>query len=195
MLLIERDVNLATQLQQALGFEGLELQTVHSAEEGLSIIRSEHVDLVTMADDMPDQIGEHLLMTLRTSGFRQPLILLTSTNNPYRRIRYYRLGANDVLLKPFLIEEFIERIWNMLKLTGAIGSFYLVKNEGKPLSRDHILAEVWGYDFTGDTNLVDVYIRYLRQKIDRRFKKKYIRTVRGIGYMLEVDKEEETGQR
>ncbi|MBQ8893504.1 MAG: response regulator transcription factor [Clostridia bacterium] len=49
-------------------------------------------------------------------------------------------------------------------------------------SREQILREVWGYDYVGDTNLIDVYIRYLRTKIDDRFGVHYFRTVRGLGY-------------
>ena len=61
---------------------------------------------------------------------------------------------------------------------------YLVKNKRNVLSRDQILQTVWGYDYIGDTNVVDVYIRYLRSKIDDRFGDKYIHTVRGVGYVI-----------
>ncbi|MEX1030312.1 MAG: response regulator transcription factor [Paenibacillaceae bacterium] len=61
---------------------------------------------------------------------------------------------------------------------------FLSKEAGKVQSRENILTEVWGYEFHGNTNIVDVYIRYLRIKIDKGFKNKLIKTVRGIGYML-----------
>ncbi|WP_438448308.1 response regulator transcription factor [Gorillibacterium sp. sgz5001074] len=61
---------------------------------------------------------------------------------------------------------------------------HLLRHPGIPLSRERLLSEVWGFDFAGETNLVDVYIRYLRQKIDKGAKKKLIHTVRGIGYCL-----------
>lgn len=61
---------------------------------------------------------------------------------------------------------------------------YLIEHKGHVLSRDRILSDVWGYEFTGDTNIVDVYIRYLRQKIDQGYQPKLIKTVRGIGYEL-----------
>ena len=61
---------------------------------------------------------------------------------------------------------------------------YLLTNKRQVLTRDQILQEVWGYDYTGDTNVVDVYIRYLRSKIDDVFQKKYIHTVRGVGYVI-----------
>ncbi|WP_020616302.1 response regulator transcription factor [Paenibacillus daejeonensis] len=61
---------------------------------------------------------------------------------------------------------------------------FLAENKNHEKSREEILSEVWGYDFIGETNLVDVYIRYLRQKIDKGFRYKLIHTVRGVGYVL-----------
>lgn len=60
----------------------------------------------------------------------------------------------------------------------------LLRNKGVVLSREKILNEVWGYDFMGDTNVVDVYIRYIRSKVDDRFNVKLIHTVRGVGYVF-----------
>ena len=52
------------------------------------------------------------------------------------------------------------------------------------LSREQLLEKVWGYDYIGETNIVDVYIRYLRSKIDDGFNVKLLHTVRGVGYTL-----------
>lgn len=61
---------------------------------------------------------------------------------------------------------------------------YLMENKNIVLTRNQILEKVWGYDFIGDTNIVDVYIRYLRSKIDEPYKQKLITTVRGVGYLF-----------
>jgi DNA-binding response OmpR family regulator len=61
---------------------------------------------------------------------------------------------------------------------------YLIRNKNMVLTREQILENVWGYDYYGDTNVVDVYIRYLRSKIDEPFDHKFITTVRGVGYSL-----------
>ena len=61
---------------------------------------------------------------------------------------------------------------------------YLVENKRNVLSRDQILQKVWGYDYIGNTNVVDVYVSYLRSKIDDRFGEKYIYTTRGVGYAI-----------
>jgi len=60
----------------------------------------------------------------------------------------------------------------------------LLENKGRLMSRDALLNKVWGYDYIGETNVVDVYVRFLRSKIDERFNIKLITTVRGAGYKI-----------
>ena len=61
---------------------------------------------------------------------------------------------------------------------------YLIRNQGVVLSREQIEEHIWSYDYMGSSNMVDVYIRYLRRKIDEGQEKKLIQTVRGTGYVL-----------
>lgn len=61
---------------------------------------------------------------------------------------------------------------------------YLMQHKGQAVTRDALLSDVWGYDYAGDTNVVDVYIRYLRHKIDEPFGIKSIHTIRAVGYMF-----------
>ena len=61
---------------------------------------------------------------------------------------------------------------------------YLLENKEKVITRESLLDHVWGFDFVGETNAVDVYIRFLRSKIDERFGIKLIHTVRGVGYVI-----------
>ncbi|MDN7241443.1 response regulator transcription factor [Planococcus sp. N028] len=61
---------------------------------------------------------------------------------------------------------------------------YLMKHPQQVLSREQVLNAVWGFDYYGDTNVIDVYIRYLRKKIDAGEVSTYIQTVRGVGYVL-----------
>lgn len=72
--------------------------------------------------------------------------------------------------------ELTKREFDLLK--------YLLENKNIVLSRDKILETVWGFDYYGDTNVVDVYVRYLRSKIDDKYDAKLIHTIRGVGYML-----------
>lgn len=61
---------------------------------------------------------------------------------------------------------------------------YLLRNKQQVLNREQILTNVWGFDYYGDTNVVDVYVRYLRRKVDYPFDTPLIHTVRGVGYTL-----------
>lgn len=72
--------------------------------------------------------------------------------------------------------ELTSREFDVLKL--------MMENQQIVLSRDTFLAKVWGYDYVGETNVVDVYIRYLRSKIDDAYGVDLIHTVRGVGYVL-----------
>jgi DNA-binding response OmpR family regulator len=67
----------------------------------------------------------------------------------------------------------------------------LLRNEGEVLSRERILSDVWGYSFIGQTNVVDVYIRYLRNKVEGENDKRLIHTVRGVGYVVRDSGENE----
>jgi DNA-binding response OmpR family regulator len=63
---------------------------------------------------------------------------------------------------------------------------YMMRNQGQALSRTMIVEHVWDMDYDGLTNIVDVYIRHLRSKIDDRWPQKLIHTVRGTGYMIDA---------
>ena len=64
---------------------------------------------------------------------------------------------------------------------------HLLENKNRVLSREALLDAVWGFDFVGETNSVDVYIRFLRSKLDDAFGLKLIHTVRGVGYVIKED--------
>ena len=64
---------------------------------------------------------------------------------------------------------------------------YLVRKDGNVASKAEILDHVWGMDFSGDPNVVEVYVGYLRKKIDQPFATETIETVRGAGYRLAAD--------
>jgi two-component system, OmpR family, response regulator ArlR len=64
----------------------------------------------------------------------------------------------------------------------------LLINKNIVLTREQLIENVWGYDYMGDTNVVDVFIRYLRSKIDDEFENKIITTVRGVGYVIKGDR-------
>ena len=94
------------------------------------------------------------------------------------------LTAADLMLDP--IQHKVQRGGKPIELTSKEYALleYFLRNKGQVLTRTLINEHVWGYRFDTGTNIVDVYVNYLRSKIDRGFDKKLIHTVRGVGYVL-----------
>lgn len=95
---------------------------------------------------------------------------------------------NQIKVKDLIIDEMqYQTTWQgeLVELTKREFDLlvYLAKNANQVLSRDQLLSQVWGYDYAGETNVVDVYVRYIRQKTDYQL----IETVRGIGYIIRND--------
>lgn len=78
------------------------------------------------------------------------------------------------------------RVGRLIELTAKEFDLleFLLARARQVISRDRILEEVWGYDFMGDSNIIEVYIRYLRLKLEKDGEKRLIHTVRGVGYVL-----------
>jgi two-component system OmpR family response regulator len=97
------------------------------------------------------------------------------------------LSAGDLRLDPAA-----RRVWRggtELALTAREVSLleFLLRRRGEVLSKREILAHVWDFDFDGDPNIVEVYVRHLREKLDRPFGRAAIETIRGAGYRLAAD--------
>ena len=95
------------------------------------------------------------------------------------------LGDLTVDLKSHMVS----RAGHFIELSGKEYAMleYLMRNQGRVLSREQIEQHVWSFDYEGGSNMVDVYIRYLRKKIDEGFSQKLIHTVRGAGYVMRIE--------
>jgi DNA-binding response OmpR family regulator len=96
------------------------------------------------------------------------------------------MRAGDLLLDP--IAHRVTRAGRLIELTSREYSLlqYFLQHPNQVLTRTMIVEQVWGYDFDNFSNVVDVYVNYLRNKIDRGFEDKLIQTIRGVGYQLQV---------
>lgn len=95
------------------------------------------------------------------------------------KLVYGELSINDLKREVTYgsdIVELTKKEYELLK--------YLLENRNIALDREKILERVWGYDYYGDTNVIDVYVRYLRSKIDQKYGVEIIKTVRGVGYII-----------
>lgn len=81
------------------------------------------------------------------------------------------------------IVSYNQQIIDLTKTEFDLLKFFM-ENKNIALNRDQILNKVWGFDYLGDTNVVDVYVRYLRTKIDNKYNERFIYTIRGVGYLL-----------
>lgn len=117
---------------------------------------------------------EELLARIRLALKRRKV---TQKKSSFLQIGDLRIDPDQyrVFYKEYPV-ELTKREFDLLK--------YLIENQNLVLSREKLLETVWGYDYLGDTNVVDVYIRYLRSKIDDKYGIKFIHTIRGVGYSI-----------
>lgn len=147
--------------------------------------------MLTARDDVKDQVSGLNLGAndYMTKPFASEVLIakirgILSRRDNAPREEEKRLITGSVMLYPERYEVTVKG--ELIELTHREYELlhYLVENKNRVLNRDQILQQVWGYDYTGDTNVVDVYISYLRTKIDYKFNERHIHTIRGVGYVL-----------
>ena len=213
ILIVEDEYKIARFLSLELEHEGYSTTIVHDGREALQTALENDFDLIVLDVMLPSLNGIEILRRLRMEK-DTPVIILTARDQVVDKVNGLDIGANDYMTKPFAIEELLARIRVNLKkrdliyrvgnLTVDVKSFkvtyntdeitltkkefdllvYLISNRNKVITRENALDVVWGYDFVGNTNVVDVFIRYLRSKIDDVYGVKLIETVRGMGYVI-----------
>ncbi|NLS88591.1 response regulator transcription factor [Bacillus subtilis] len=180
------------------GYSLVLLDVMMSGLSGLEVLRrlrktdqQTPVILLTARDSIPDKVTgldigandyvtkpfeiEELLAriraALRQNGTKTEEIGTFLTYDDLRvneKTREVRRGDKEVELTP--------REFDLL--------VYMLKHPQQVLTREQILSAVWGFDYIGDTNVVDVYIRYIRKKLDYPYEKQLIHTIRGVGYAI-----------
>ena len=91
-------------------------------------------------------------------------------------------------LIPAVVTDGLSIATGLLPALGFAMLARMIMNKNVVLSRDNLERHIWSYDYEGSSNMIDVYIRYLRKKIDEKFEPKLIHTVRGVGYVLKEEK-------
>ncbi|MDU4962418.1 MAG: response regulator transcription factor [Sporomusaceae bacterium] len=221
ILIVEDETSLRALLQKRLEQSGYAVDAAGDGLEAEAYLAAAVYDLVILDWMLPGQDGISLLQTMRGSGQRVPVLLLTARDSVGDRVKGLDAGADDYLIKPFAFDELLARIRVLMRRCSDVRSDtvsvadltvtfssrsvvrggkaislsarefaileYLLRNQGIVLSREKIEQHIWNYDFAGDSNVINVYIRYLRRKIDDDFEPKLIHTVRGAGYVLQVN--------
>jgi OmpR family response regulator NblR len=143
--------------------------------------------LMMAKDNLEDRVAclesgadDYFLKPYRADAFLKnlQLYLQPSPTNP-EHLRFGELSLD-------LVNRHANRGDRMIELTMKEFELlkYLMEHPREVLTREQILENVWGYDFVGESNVIEVYIRYLRLKIDGDNEKRLIQTVRGVGYVL-----------
>lgn len=190
-------------LAEAYEYEAIVLDLLLPKKDGLTVLRELRqqgkktpVLILTAKDTVADKVAgldggaddyltkpfsfDELLARLRALLRRADTRGQTSTSS----VRVADLSVD-------LVAHTVSRAGNLVELTSKEFKLltFLMRHSNQVLTRNQIESQVWGYDFDGGSNVVDVYIRMLRKKIDEGYEPKLIHTVRGTGYMLKASAE------
>ena len=171
LLVVEDGVRLAEGLKRGLEAEGFAVDVALNGTDGLWLARENRYAVILLDIMLPGLNGYLVCRTLREEADWTPVLMLTAKNGEWDQVEALDTGADDYLTKPFSF---------------AVLEF-LIRRAGQVVSKTEILEGVWDFDFDGDPNIVEVYIRHLRNKVDRPFARESIQTLRGAGYRLAAD--------
>lgn len=170
-------------LDRMLGGEsGLQLCS-HLRQVGMRI----PVVLLMSRDEIDDRVAcleagadDYFLKPYRADDFLQLVKLyLKPEGNSYEQLRFGELVLDLTTRQVFRNGRVIDLTMKEFELLK-----YLMEHPREVLTREQILENVWGYNFMGESNVIEVYVRYLRLKIEDDGEKRLIQTVRGVGYVL-----------
>ena len=201
ILVVEDETKTGTYLKQGLIEAGFVVDLTANGLDGLHLALTEAYDLAILDVMLPGIDGWQVLQGIRRAGKDMPVLFLTARDQVEDRVKGLELGADDYLVKPFAFSELLARVRTLLRRGGKAKESellrasdleldllleLLLRRQGEVLPRSLIASQVWDMNFDSDTNVIEVAIKRLRVKIDDGFEPKLIRTVRGMGYVLEV---------
>jgi DNA-binding response OmpR family regulator len=217
ILIVEDHPNVLNYLKQSLSEQGYAVDLARTGLEALDWTEVVEYDLVVLDIMLPEVNGLTVCRRLRARGYPASILILTARDTVDDRVTGLDAGADDYLVKPFALKEFLARARALtrrrsirsstlkvadlsldtnthvvmrdnvlIKLTAKEYAVLecLMRESGRVLSRMEIAESIWNYDVYNQSNVVDVYIRNLRRKIDGPFDQKLIHTVRGVGYSV-----------
>lgn len=217
ILLVEDDQLLGEGVKNGLKQYGYTVDWLKDGEAARLALSSETFDLILLDIGLPKMSGLHLLQSIRREGINTPVLILTARESVEDRVKGLDSGADDYLKKPFDLGEVCARIRALVRrssgrtetviayrniiLDPAAHSIKvdgdelilprrefallqkLLENIGQVLSREQIAQSLYGWEEEVDSNALEVHIHNLRKKLNAN----YIRTIRGVGYMLEKE--------
>ena len=186
LLVVEDEVRMAHALRRGLQAEGFTVDLAHDGEEGLRLALEGDYAALVLDVMLPRLSGYRVAQALRAAGTWVPVLMLSAKDGGAPD-RPAVLAAGDLTLDPATRE--VQRAGAEIALTPREFSVleYLMRRRGEVVTKTEILQHVWDSHYSGDPNVVEVYVGYLRRKIDAPFDRQGIETVRGVGYRLAAD--------
>jgi len=215
ILLVEDDRDLRRFLSKAFREEGYGVTETDSGDRALERALEGTFSCLVLDVMLPGRDGFSVVSELRKRGVSTPVLLLTAKDELESRVRGLEGGADDYVTKPFDLPELLARVHALIRraelrhkdATLRVGEVTLdpltrrvmqsdrlvdlsprefaLLNVGRTVSRSRIAEAVWNYKFDPETNVVDVYVNYLRKKLSFGGRTVPIKTVRGVGYRME----------
>jgi two-component system OmpR family response regulator len=214
VLVVEDEKRLAAGLRKGLRAEGFATDVALTGTEGLSLARTNTYDAIVLDVMLPGMNGNKVCARLRRDGVWTPILMLTAKDSDSDVAGGLDTGADDYLTFMVLMARLralirrgaterpaILQAGDLRFDPGARRAFrgsvevdltsremalleYLMRRKGEVVSKREILEHVWDQEFEGDPNIVEVYVRRLRNKLDRPFVRDGIQTLHGIGYRV-----------
>lgn len=214
ILYVEDEQYLADAVIHVLNKSGISVDHAADGEEGLKLAVKPIYDAIVLDIMLPKLSGLEILKDLRERSIKTPIIMLSALSQVEDKIKGLNYGADDYLAKPFKTSELVARLRALVrrpalqdeKIIGFGDLYYnieerslndihlsekeaaiiesLIKNPDHVQSKEYLLTHVWGNDSAGEDNYVEVYISYLRKKLEKLESNTKIKTIRGLGYKL-----------
>lgn len=221
ILVIEDEPKVSRFLERGLKQQAYAVDVAANGEDGLQLAGDHEYDLIVLDVMLPGRDGFGVLRELRAGKQATRVLMLTARDGLADRVRGLDLGADDYLVKPFDLDEFLARVRALLRRAATEAPLLLrhadleldpptrrVRRGGKPIelaakpfaildlllrrpgevvSRAELAEHVWDRFFDPFSNVIDVTIHQLREKVDRGAGPRLIHTVRGVGYVLRAE--------
>ena len=217
LLLVEDDEQLGRGIRKALMRDGDHVDWLTDGARALNAIRSENFELIILDLQLPGKDGIAVLKTMRRESIKTPVLIMTARDTVDERVLGLDSGADDYVVKPVELKELRSRIRALsrrshgfaapeivlgeLRLNSTTQQVWygrqeielsrrefallseLVNKPGHVLARGQLEEVLYGWDEGVESNALEVHIHHLRKKLE----KKLIKTVRGIGYRLNIE--------
>ena len=217
ILIVEDDKILAKTVEQCIGSR-YDIDHAYDGEEGVLYARQEIYDVIILDIMMPYMNGYEVLSTIRNEKIFTPVLILTAKDGIDDKVKGFRSGADDYLVKPFNREELVARVealirrangnyyQNSIEFKGLVLDLnsrkvsvdgkeivlqgkqfdvleYLINSKNTIITKDQIFDKIWGFNSDTTTNVIEVYASGLRKELKKIGYDKYLKTIRGVGYI------------